>query len=508
MNANNSSRVTYGRTVIYSDYEQIDLTNVQDMLAKTFPIHIENANDITYLWHYYLGCQPIINKTRELKPESNAIVIENRANEIVSFKVGYLIGEPIQYVSRSSDERVIEDINRLNSFLIDNDKACLDEDLATWFTVCGTSYRMVLPNRAGFPPFSRSGANDGSGDIVSPFNVFTLDPRFAYVVYYSGLGNRPLCGVQYIVKQDGSVVFSVYTDTLYIELTSPSTLGTIVQAGNVVSMSVEDTTITKYSAHTIGYVPIIEYPNNSARLGAFEPVLTLLDAINEVASDRIDAVNDFVNALLVLKGVDLDDEDMKRLIQLGGIQVPADGDVKYIVNNFNQNETQSLIDHMYQAVLTIVGLPNRNGGTSTSDTGQAVYLRDGFSSAETRAVSSENIFKRSEKAALRIMLKCCNTSADTNLNISDVEIRFTRRNYENIMGKAQVLIEMLSTDKIHPKLAFSHCGMFSDPNLAYTESEKYYKEREKEFLNEQKLITEDSADEDEAVGGRREEAEE
>lgn len=486
----------FGRKIIYSDYEEINPGNVIDMLTKTFPIHIENANQITYLWNYYLGKQPILDKTRELKPDSNAIVVENRANEIVSFKVGYLVGEPIQYVSRS--EEAIPEINRLNSYLLENDKACLDEELATWFTVCGTSYRMVLPNGGGFPSFSTQDAYHDSDELrsfIPPFRVFTLDPRWTYVVYYSGIGNRPLCGVKYIVKQNGEIVISIYTDKLYMEIRTPAGSG-IDYSIAVSNVSIPENTEVKTIPHTLGFIPIIEYPNNQARLGAFEPVLSILDAINEVASDRIDAVNDFVNALLVLRGVSLEEEEFKKLISLGGIQVPADGDVKYIVNTLNQSETQSLIDHMYQAVLTIVGLPNRNGGTSTSDTGQAVYLRDGFSAAETRAVSSENIFKRSEKQTLAIMLRCCNELAKMNLKRSDIEIRFTRRNYDNITGKADVLCKMLSTDKIHPKLAFAHSGMFSDPNLAYTESQKYYEEQLKKFAKENRIIDEEDADDE------------
>jgi hypothetical protein len=34
---------------------------------------------------------------------------------------------------------------------------------------------------------------------------------------------------------------------------------------------------------------------------------------------------------------------------------------------------------------------------------------------------------------------------------------------------------MLGTDKIHPLLAFTHCGMFSDPEGAYALSEEYKK---------------------------------
>ena len=240
---------------------------------------------------------------------------------------------------------------------------------------------------------------------------------------------------------------------------------------------VEDKIVLK-TGHILGRVPIIEYPLNSARLGAFEIVIPLLDAINEVASNRLDGIEQFIQAIMVLKGVDIDSEDFKALKENGGLKIPADGDVDYLVQELNQGHTQTVVDDLYQAVLTICGMPNRNGGSSTSDTGSAVIMRDGWSDAEARAQSTEDMFKESESEFLRLAIYICNTFAGTNLKASDVEPRFTRRNYENIQAKSQVLTGMLSNNKIHPRLAFEHCGMFIDPELAYTESMAYYEEQQ------------------------------
>ena len=64
------------------------------------------------------------------------------------------------------------------------------------------------------------------------------------------------------------------------------------------------------------------------------------------------------------------------------------------------------------------------------------------------------------------------------LKPSDIGIRFTRRNYENILQKTQVLTTMLANPKIAPRLAFVHCGMFTAPDQAYRESVKYAEEQE------------------------------
>ena len=70
------------------------------------------------------------------------------------------------------------------------------------------------------------------------------------------------------------------------------------------------------------------------------------------------------------------------------------------------------------------------------------------------------------------------------LHLSNVEIKFTRRNYENAMSKASVLTAMLQNNHIAPRLAFVHSGMFTDPESAYAESEAYYEAHKDEIAEE------------------------
>lgn len=453
-------RTMYGRRVIYTDCSEITDDNVLEVLEKALSVHGQNRGEIQYLYDYYRGKQPVLGREKTVRPEICNRIVENRANEIVSFKVGYLMGEPVQYVNRGKEE-LSDALNQLNEYVFAEDKAAKDKELADWFTICGTAYRMILPDAEG-------------EEDEAPFEIYTLDPRDTFLVRYSGLGNKPVMAVKSVSLENGSVLHSIYTDDLYYE--------------------VMDGAILKKENHSLGRIPIIEYPANSARLGAFEIVLPLLDAINEVSSNRMDGVEQFIQALLMFKGVDIEGEEFDLLKEKGGIKVPLEGDVKYLTQELNQSQTQTLVDYLYQTVLTICGMPNRNGGSSTSDTGSAVIMRDGWSSAEARAKDTELMFKQSEKEFLRLVIQITNTLRDTDLKLSAIEIRFTRRNYENIQGKAQVLTTMLSNDKIHPRLAFEHSGMFTDPNLAYTESMRYAEAKLKETERELEQFAKNAVD--------------
>ena len=461
-----------GRRMILTDETEVNIGNVVQILRKALPYHWKNRSEISYLWSYYKGRQPILNRVKEVRPEITNKIVENRANEIVSFKSGYLMGEPLQYVSRGNAENIADAINQLNEFVFAEEKSAKDKELADWFHICGTSFRMVLPDEMA------------GEDDESPFEIYTLDPRNTFVVYNNGLGNKPILGVKYVVDENGVVHYSCYSDHEYFEIV--------------------ESKVVSYDTHILGEIPIIEYPLNMARIGAFELVIPLLDAINLTDSNRLDGVEQFIQALMLFHNVDISSKDFDELRERGAIKFKdidpqLKAEINYLVSNLNQGETQTLVDHMYQTVLTICGMPNRNGGSSTSDTGSAVIMRDGWSAAEARAKDSELMFKKSERIFLKVVLNICRTLADMDLKVCNVEIRFTRRNYENILQKAQVLDLMLKNNKIHPRLAFEHCGLFVDSDLAYTLSAEYAEEQEQkaqELFEQQQRMKQEGNDDD------------
>ena len=447
----------YGRRVITTDVTEITSDNIINELNLAFNDHELNRREIDYLWDYYRGKQEILNRKKSVRPEICNKIVENRANEIVSFKVGYLCGEPIQYVGRNGDEKVSQAISELNEMMFSENKATQDKEVVEWQMVSGTAYRLVLPDAI-------------KGEDDAPFEMHTLDPRDTFVVYSSEVGNKPIYAVKYRTDKDFNRIVSVYTANGY--------------------WKIKNDIIVETASHSLGMIPIFEYPANNARLGAFEIVLPLLDAINNVASNRMDGVEQFIQAFIKFINCDISAEDFKELKDLGAIKVKStDGnsaDVDMVTNELNQVQTQTLVDYLYQTVLTICGMPNRNGGSSTSDTGSAVLLRDGWSLAEARAKDSELMFKKSENEVLKLVLRIIKdtqglSDALYGLRLRDIDSKFTRRNYDNIQSKSQVLVSMLGQSKIHPRLAFTSCGLFSDPENAYQLSMSYSEEQEKKL---------------------------
>ena len=444
----------HGRHVAYTNQKEITPENVSDVIGKAMSTHFRNKAEIQYLYDYFRGKQDIRLKEKVVRPEINNKVMVNRANEIVTFKTAYLLGEPLQYVSNGGNDSVSEKVNTLNEFMRAESKDTKDKEIADWMHICGVGVRMVVPDEEG--------EEDGS-----PVCIYTLDPRDAFVIYYSGVGHKPLAGVLRQWDEEGKPYQCVYTREWYFEI-----------AGGE---------IKKQEARTIPYIPIIEYTNNDARMGAFEVVLPLLNAINTVESNRVDSIQDFVNAFDVFQNCELEEGQYAELskggmaIQIKSANQGMEAKVYRIASELNQTNTQTLVDDLYDTALTICGMPNRNGGSSTSDTGTAVIYRDGFAEAESRAKDTEKTFIRSEREFLRIVLYICRNTADLDLQLSDIKPEFTRKNLSNIQSKAQVLAEMLNNSKIHPKLAFEYSGMFTDTEQAYRMSMEWYTEQQEKL---------------------------
>ena len=447
----------FGRRIIYTQYEEVNDQNIVEILTQSLAIHLENADNIEFLYNYYKGIQPILFREKKIRKEINNKIVENHANSIVQFKTGYLLEKPIQYVARK-EEVDNASVQYLNDCMVLENKETRDKEVANWQAICGLAHRLCLPNREF----------DGSN---SPFKIYKTDPRQAFVVYTTAVGNEALLGViTYLRKKtdgESELVCQAYSKTTYYEW---------VRGEEAVRIA---------EPHIYGGIPLIEYPFNQDRLGAFEIVIKLLDAINLLQSNRLDGVEQFIQALLIFKNVDITKDDLASLLELGAIKIKDDGEVEanveYLTKELNQEQVQKLKDDMLEVVYKICGMPLGKGG-STGNSQGAVIMRDGWSEVEARTQETELMFKESERQFLKLALNYTKilTGNKYKINLGDLDIKFTRRNYENIFQKAQVLDLMLKNPKIAPRLAFEVCGLFGDSEGAYNESNDYYKSQLKE----------------------------
>jgi hypothetical protein len=73
------------------------------------------------------------------------------------------------------------------------------------------------------------------------------------------------------------------------------------------------------------------------------------------------------------------------------------------------------------------------------------------------------------------------------LKLSDIEVKFSRNRTDSLLVKTQGLMNQLQAG-IHPLIAISNCGLYSDPQSVWNDSRPYlgkwiYEEEEDEVQN-------------------------
>ena len=132
------TRLMTGRKMILSSETAVTRDNILGVINKAMEVHSVNSSEINYLWNYRNGKQPILHRLKTGGFENiNNTIVENRADEIVNFKIGYYVGEPIQYTSKKDDQTHLDDMKSFNDFMYSVNKASQDQDIVEWQMVCG-----------------------------------------------------------------------------------------------------------------------------------------------------------------------------------------------------------------------------------------------------------------------------------------------------------------------------------------------------------------------------------
>ena len=456
------SKDLHGRRQIFTGEKEITRKNVLQVLEKALSVHTRNRREILYLKNYERGIQPILQRTKVYHDEINNRVVENIANEIITFKEAEFAGEPIQYVSRRgnkgvSDENreIPEKVAKVNDMMVSEGKQTLDLELAHKMFICGVGYRLVYHDTE-----NRSGSEFLD---EAPFEIAIPDVENTFVVRRNDAKKQVVMGVTYVYRDppDNNVEYTVYTPNVTYTIEGLPSSGGKKGAGLKITDEVH---------HNFGMVSLIEYPCNPDYIGAFEVVLPLLDAINLTQSNRLDGIEQFIQALLVFDGVDISREDFLELKDLGAIKLPASmnatgGKKLYYLNDqLDQSQTQTLVNDMKQTVLQIVGMPGQSdGSTGDSSNNGAVIMKNGWWHAESRALQTQTMWKKAETEFLRIVLKICRQyNVLDGLKISDLEPRFWRQSYEDLLVKTQSF-STLRTAGMPAIQAFKFSHLSRDP---------------------------------------------
>lgn len=466
---NNITSYLHGRLPIFTTIDSLaDLTDSERIaeVNEALSIHVRNMIDEEYLYWYRRGITPIYNKTKEIRPEINNKISSAYAGAVVGFKNGYFLTQPATYIPRKGREETADKVSILNEYLYRSGKHDVDNEIVDWFHTVGKADLFVR----------------SVDDPEMPFEVAALDPRSAFVARSTRPGNKPSYA-GYIVVDDEELYVDVW-DRYNLYRMKGTVTGKLVTPDPNYVCTV--TQVVETIPNPLGEIPIIEYQYNSVWMSAFESVIPLFDAIDQVQSDRVDGIDQAIQSLLVFYNCELGtDEDGNEITPSyvrasGALFLQSIGenkaDLKEIVSNLDQSQTQELINNLYNTAMTICGMPVATNNFPGDSTGLAIELKDGWQVTEMNARNTEDLFKKANRQFDRIIIKILQTKGLLDLSLSDFELHFTRNELRAVQSKAQALQTMLAAG-LHPTLALAKSGISADPVSDFELSKGYMKLR-------------------------------
>jgi len=430
----------YGRKIAYTDVETIAQDNVVKVVGNCIGTFNWNKHIIKYLWDYYKGDQPIRYRVKKVRDDITNRIVENHAYEIVQFKTGQSYGEPVQYISRKDEEAVNKAVDTLNDYMEDANKQEKDIKSGEWQSATGTSFKAVQK----------------TPDEEVPFRIVAPSPMNTFVIYNRST-EEPLLAVQELKDANGKYYKLCYSST---------------HECKIINGAVSD-----WKLHGFGGIPIVEYPNNHERISDIELVVDLLDAINNMQSNRMDGVEQLIQAWYKFINCEVDEEQFEKMkmncaLVVKSINKDNKADVDVITQELDQSQSQIAKDDLWDNALSILAIPSKQGNTG-GDTQGAVELRNGWDFSKTRAKLKDPLIVTSEKRLAKVVLNIIRIyGKDLNLSLRDFTVQINHSPQDNMYTKSQTLLQLLQCG-VHPLVAIKTVGLWGDAEKTFLLSKPY-----------------------------------
>ncbi len=436
-----------GRIKITTDVEVITYENCIEVLQKAIGKHRINAQRIQELLDIEEGIQPLTREKKQ-REDIDIQVVDNIANEIVEFKVGFQYGNPITFKKRNTVEGKIDAVQEWNDQYLLTDSDSNNQELARFFEIGGLGYTYIDTNEE-----YKKDENDN-------FYIRTvLDPRTSLMIYSSFYyDKREMMGVTFRKDPDGIVHYTCFTPEFRYEIKNWQ-----VQNGNEVK-DVWEHDVRSGERNPLGIIPITEYFRSYDRMGCFERQIDEMNNLNLLISDFSNDVDQ--NTQTIWWANDCEFETYQVVNDDGSvtehIKHPKSNEwlQTYTTRDGKIPKVQPLtVNYDYAGILRNIvtqralilqkcNVPQRNDNSGGS-TGIAMSDATGWSAAETAASKEEMVISKSLRKEIKVICaairesKCPEGSAIKQIVPSDLEPSIKRQKSYELSVKTTAIATLL-----------------------------------------------------------------
>ena len=381
--------------------------------------HLARLPRLNRLKRYYDGRNDVLARRREPGLPNNRLA-HAFPRYITAMASGYLIGSPVDYQPRDEgDPRERAAVDALAAAYRQGCVDSVDAELARNASIYGRGVELVYADEHARP---RSAS---------------LDPASAFVVYDDTVAMAPLFGVYYapVRRGDGGTDgwrAHVFTDRERVTYR-------LSALGGFRADAVEDR-----AAHYFGGVPMIEYWNDECERGDFEPVLSLIDAYDALASDRLNDKQQFVDALLLLYGCTMETDARGRtpgqqLREDKALALPdSDARAEWLCKQLNEADTEVLRRALKEDIHKLCLVPDMTDEHFAANI-SGVAMRYKLLGLEQLTKVKERWFREALMNRLRLYAAFMRRRGGIAPSAEEVRIVFTRALPANNLEEAQTL---------------------------------------------------------------------
>ncbi|WP_290060216.1 phage portal protein [Paraclostridium bifermentans] len=416
-----------------------------ELIKKNYDRWTIKKSDYIKAYEYYKGNTDAMKNYKMITERNNNKANTNFLKKFVKEEVSYSVGNDITYISKSSNDSIVDDID----YYLECWKEDHDSILSKNMILYGLAYELYyISNKELY------------AKVISPINAFTVKNEKDELLYFAHC---------YTLEDKGYI--DVYDDKFIYHLDSQFN-------------KVKDPT-----QHIFAMIPVglAELSEEGIKDTIYNDIKGLQDSYETNLSDISNEISDFRTAYLKLINAQIDEEKAKGMKKMGIIMTPKDGDVDWLVKNINdgfiQNTLNTFEDKMYQLTSHINHNEKMQSNTSS------LALRSRLISLEEKCKLNQKALNNCIKTRLKVLFIYLKIMFNKNYDYRDIKIKFTPNIPQDDLMMAQIIAQL--GDKLSTETGLSQLSFIEN---AKNELVKIKSEQES-IIEGNQLLEEDDLDE-------------
>ena len=362
---------------------------------------------LTKYKNYYDGIQAILRKSYSdpTKPCNRTVI--NYVKNICDSYAGYLATPGFISYQSEQDIEAIMDVLRYNDYQTEDADFLLDA------LVYGVAAELMYIDNTGHTRFK----------LINPANCFG--------VYDDSLSGDLLYFVRFYQASEWDD-----SDLYYLDVYSDFSVKHYIMSGmsgNVILQNEEPHYFSQCPAN------IFMLPDEKS---IFDCIMGLQDSVNELLSSEVDDYGAFVDAYMVLQGVDADADDIAAMKENRVLLLPEGAVASWLTKNANDTQIENILKRIHDSIYRIAQCPDFSSESFVGGVSSGIAIQYRLTGMENRAGIIEGRMKKALQRRIEIICGIASLKFGEEV-FRDIQIDFKR----NIPADTANTINMINALK-------------------------------------------------------------